>query len=209
MESATMAFQIDGQTKELELKEEIPFEQVIEAIKGDLNDPEFSITRIKLNGEDITGKSWERFSHFTLKDIKDLQVETGNIERLARETLSSLKDFTGNVIEELKRAAEQFRLGQFDQGGEVFSHTLDGIQLVNHISIMVERNLEIESRYQPNNGQTLAIQMTNLKPVIEDIFAAQKDQDWILLADLIDYELVPHFNDRLNMFRGWEERTSA
>ncbi len=204
-----MAFQIDGQTKELELKEEIPFEQVIEAIKGDLNDPEFSITRIKLNGEDITGKSWERFSHFTLKDIKDLQVETGNIERLARETLSSLKDFTGNVIEELKRAAEQFRLGQFDQGGEVFSHTLDGIQLVNHISIMVERNLEIESRYQPNNGQTLAIQMTNLKPVIEDIFAAQKDQDWILLADLIDYELVPHFNDRLNMFRGWEERTSA
>jgi len=209
MESATMAFQIDGQTKELELKEEIPFEQVIEAIKGDLNDPEFSITRIKLNGEDITGKSWERFSHFTLKDIKDLQVETGNIERLARETLSSLKDFTGNVIEELKRAAEQFRLGQFDQGGEVFSHTLDGIQLVNHISIMVERNLEIESRYQPNNGQTLAIQMTNLKPVIEDIFAAQKDQDWILLADLIDYELVPHFNDRLNIFRGWEERTSA
>ncbi|HHE46861.1 MAG TPA: hypothetical protein ENL08_04055 [Bacteroidetes bacterium] len=209
MESATMTFQIDGRTRELEFSEDLPFNRLMETIKRSVDDPSLSITRIKLNGEDITGKSWDRFAHFTLGDIKDLQVETGDIRQIARKTLNSLKDFTTNLVAELKRTAELFRLGDEVQGSEALDRTLDGIQLVNHTSIIIDKNLDLEARSPVDNGQTLTAQMINLESIIEDLFAAQKDQDWILMADLIDYELVPHFNDRNNLFRGWEERTDA
>jgi len=207
MAAADMEVVIDGQTRKLPMEMGLPFEQVMQEVKKTMVDPGISITRVKLNGEDITGSSWERFADTTVEKIKILELETGDVKKLAVETLDSLREFTDSLVDELKRAAEQFRLGNEMEGGDVFSRALDGIQLVNHTTAMVERNLEIESRYSQGNGDSMSHQFGNMEAIIEDMFASQTDRDWVLLADLIEYELIPHFAKRQKILGMWKELT--
>lgn len=209
MESSSLVVQVNGQPKELHLGDEVSFDEIIETISEEAAEPGSSITNVKLNGEDITGKDWERFAHLTAGDIRNLEIETGDMEQLALETLNSLFEFTGNLVNELKRVTELFRLGNAVQGGDVFSRAIDGIQLVNHASAMIERNLGIDPSGSQGNGNTLTQQLNNLQPILEDMFSAQKDQDWVLLADLLEYELIPHFEEREKLLRSWREKNSA
>jgi len=201
--------QVNGQAKELHLGDEVSFDKIIETINEETTEQGTSITNVKLNGEDITGMDWERFAHLTAGDIRNLEVETGDIKQLALETLNSLFEFTNNLVNELKRVTELFRLGNSVQGGDIFSRAIDGIQLVNHASAMVERNLGIETDGSKGNGNTLTQQLNNLQPILEDMFSAQQNQDWVLLADLLEYELIPHFEEREKLLRSWREKNSA
>ena len=209
METATTTVLVDGQLQELNLDGSVPFPVLMQAIKTSMDKPEMAITCVKLNGEDITGKDWERFSDLRLEHIRNLEVETGDLEQLARETLGSLGEFITDLLRELKRTAGLFRLGDYAQGGEVFSQTLDGVQLVNHTTAMVERNLGIETRLESNTGNSFSNHFINLEPILEDMFNAQRNNDWILLADLLEYEFIPYFEDRLKIINSWAEKACA
>jgi hypothetical protein len=76
--------------------------------------------------------------------------------------------------------------------------------VVNHTTAMIQHNLEIDDSRISGNGNSVAKQLGNLEPILTDMFTAQQDQDWILLADLIEYELIPHFNDRQKILTSWK-----
>ena len=203
MELSNLVVQVNGQPKELHLGDEVSFDKIIETINEETAEQGTSITNVKLNGEDITGKDWERFAHLNISDIRNLEVETGNMKKLALDTLNSLIEFTINLVIELKRVTELFRMGNAIQGGDIFSRAIDGIQLVNHASAMVERNLRIDTGGSQGNGNSLTQQLNNLQPILEDMFSSQQDQDWVLLADLLEYELIPHFEERVKLLKSW------
>ena len=209
METATPTVLVDGQLQDLYLDSSISFPLVMQAINNSMDNPGIAITRVKLNGEDITGKDWERFSDLRLEQIEQLEVETGDISQLTRETLESLREFINDLLKELKRTAGLFRLGDYMQGGEVFSQTLDGVQLVNHTTALIERNLRIDTRLENDNGTSFSNHFINLEPILEDMYNAQRNNDWILLADLLEYEFIPYFEDRLKIINTWAKRACA
>ena len=140
METATATITIDGEVKDLKLENGMPFNQIMETINNSVNSPGMAITRVSLNGEDITGENWERFAHLKFEDIDLLDIKTGNVESLALETLQSLQGFINDLMRELKRTSGFFRLGDYMQGGELFAKTLDGIQPVSYTHLTLPTN---------------------------------------------------------------------
>ena len=209
MNPTNIRIQIDGKASEIDIGKKIPFRDVMQTVHDMIEIPDVSITRVCLNGEDITGKDWEGFAQLTSDSINDLQVETGNVKNLARNTLVSLCEFIDKLVDELKRTTELLRLGSVQQSGESLARALDGIQLANHTTALVGRNLQIETEFSPGNGNSIEKNLNNLQPIIEDMFSAQNSQDWVLLADLIEYELLPHFDDRLRILRTWKDDKSV
>jgi hypothetical protein len=201
MQEMALEVKIDGRGESLSLGEGARFEDVMRAIGRSVGTPGTGITRVRLRGEDITGQSWESYLHLAPSDLTGLEVETGDVTALARQTLGSLSDFISNLIRELDRAAGLFRQGQEMAAGEAFSRALDGIQLVSHTTAMIERNLGIDTAAVQFNGRPAGEQLRRLEPILEDMFAAQRTGDWVLLSDLIEYELVPYFRDRTEIVR--------
>ena len=209
METVAQKVLIDGKPMALPINAESTFDKLMVAVKDKIVDDSYSITNVMLNGEDITGQNWERFTHLTFNDINKLDITTGDVKKIAFEMITSLHNFTDRLISELKRVAELFRLGDEMQGGEVYSQAIDGIQLVNHAAAMVERNLNNDTDSISGNGKSIAKQLSNLEPIITDMFSAQQDMDWVLLADLIEYELIPHLEERQNIMQTLKEECNC
>jgi len=196
---------INGESHSLPLDPSTTFSDVMLAINQRNPAPGFGITKVKLNGEDITGTDWTRFASLAAAEIQALEIQTGNTAVLASEMLDSLQDFTERLITELNRTVEALRIGDQQRASELYGRTLDGIQLLNHTTGMIQRNLNVDTSKIIFGGRPSSEQMQKLPPVIDDLLAAQSKGDWVLLADLIEYELIPQFEDHQQVLKLWRE----
>lgn len=200
---------INGETCNLGLHPDATFPDVMTAI-GRLDvSSGIGITKVKLDGTDITGTDWSHLSAIAAINIGSLEVETGNVAKLANELIDSLEDFAGRLVTELGRTAEFFRLGDQEKAIGQYSRVLDGIQLLTHTGEMVIRNLGFDAEQILFDGAPSTRHLKKLSPVLDDMFAAQKRDDPVLLADLIEYELIPQFEDQQKIYRLWREAYAA
>lgn len=200
-----MKLLINGEERELNLPADSSFPQLMEEVYLSSQAPDTAVTRVMLNKQNITGKDWEEYNSLTLADINTLEVETSSVKILALETIGSLRDFIQTLSIDLERAGELFRLGDQLQANDLYSRLLDGIQLIHHMTTLIERNIDLDLSGVNFKEIPISHHLKKLSPIIEDMLAAQQEEDWILLADLIEYELIPHFQDRREMLDIWEE----
>ena len=159
------------------------------------------VLQVKLNGEDVTGRDRSKLDEMPLAEIHDLDVETGDPKLLARSTLYSVADFLEMLLKEMQGAAGLFRRGYDEKSSGTFLRCLDGLQVFMHSLEKCRRllGLSFELLYVPTqNGSgdiTVAQNRGRLFEVLDAMIEAQLNQDWILLADLLEYELVPVLED--------------
>ncbi len=200
---------IDGKHRELGLHPEITFPEIM-AVIGRLDPaPGIGITRVKLNGDDVTGSDWSQLSTVAAATIHALEVETGEVSKLAHDLIDSLEDFSGRLVTELARTAESFRMGNQEKAIEQYTRALDGVQLLNHTSEMVARNISFDAEQVLFEGKPSTDHFKKLAPVLEDMISAHKRDDIVLLADLIEYELIPQFEDHQKILKLWREAYAA
>ena len=159
------------------------------------------VLQVRLNGEDVTGQDRSKLDDMPLEEIHDLDVETGDPKLLARSTLYSVADFLEMLLKEMRSAAELFRLGHDEKSSSTFLRCLDGLQVFMHSLEKCRRllGLSFELLYVPTQNSssdiTVAQNRRRLFEVLDAMIEAQLNQDWILLADLLEYELIPVLED--------------
>jgi len=196
---------IDGELQTLDLTPESNFGDVMKTVSALKTGAGIGLTTVCLNGEDITGSDWTRYASLAVAEIQALEVNTGKTATLAQELLESLDDFAGRLIGELNRIAELFRMGDLQKATELYSRALDGVQLLSHTTGMVERNLGVSPALIQFSGKPSPEHFRKLTPILDDLMTAQQKGDAVLLADLIEYELVPLFEDHQQILRLWRE----
>jgi hypothetical protein len=205
MSEQAMQVRIDGKLKELPINGGAHFDQIMDAVKEAVPNKSNSILKVSLNGEDITGKNWEGFSDLPVHEINSLEIETGDVKKIAIETIGALSEFISRLSEQLKNAADFFRIGDEGKAMSLYGNALDGVQLVNHTLALIERNLGVDSDNKDANGKMSVASFASLEPIIMDMLSAQQQSDLVLLADLIEYELIPHFEERQQLLETWKE----
>ena len=203
-----MNLTINGRAEQVATHDDATFSDLMQIVSR-VDDPGVGVTNVKLNGKDITGADWSSFSALPVKDIEHLEVHTGNLALLAGEMLNSVDDFTWRLVSELGRSSEAFRIGDQQRAFDSYARTLDGIQLLTHTTSALQRNLGIDPTSIMFAGRPSHEYFSKLQPLVDDMFAAQSREDWVLLADLIEYELIPQFEDRQRILRLWSEATNV
>jgi hypothetical protein len=137
-----------------------------------------------------------------LDDIEQLEVQTGDPRTLARSTLYSIADFLEQLIKELMNTAELFRVSANGRSAESFLRCIDGLQVFMHTMESARKllGLSFELLFVPtNNGSqeeiTVAENRRLIFAALDSMVDAQTDQDWVLLADVTEYELIPVLED--------------
>lgn len=159
------------------------------------------VLRVKLNGEDLTGKDRSHLKKMPIAEIQEIEIQTGNPKILARSSLYSVADFLEKLLNELQHTAEYFRLGDTEKSNRSFVRCLDGLQVFTHSLEQCRRLLGIsfELIYIPSSSDAYAITVAENRrkmfEVLDGMIEAQTNQDWVLLADLLEYELIPILED--------------
>jgi hypothetical protein len=136
---------------------------------------------------------------FMLNDACQLEVTTELTELSVLELLTEGCSHLGKLNLSLSQATGFYRTGDETKGREFFLELIKGMEwFVKIVSAL--RLKKIDFAETVCAGRTLVESVDVLNGILREILVAQEQGDWILLTDLLEYELVPQLELWLEIF---------
>ena len=183
-----MKLTINGvEQKESEFKGE-----TLEAILDTMvkNTPGSYIRRIWLDQQEFPSDDRETLQKKPV-DINSLEVELADLKDLVATNLSNALDYLKKLIPGFDQAADLFRTGNEQEANKYYIQILDGMDWFSEV-VNVVMSSEGEGQ-EPENS--LRIRQAKLTDLMSQMLEANKNQDWVLLADILEYEMIPFYKE--------------
>ena len=183
-----MKLTINGvEQKESEFKGE-----TLEAILDTMvkNTPGSYIRRIWLDQQEFPSDDRETLQKKPA-DINSLEVELADLKDLVATNLSNALDYLEKLIPGFDQAADLFRTGNEQEANKYYIQILDGMDWFSEVMNVVMSS-EGEGQ-EPENS--LRIRQAKLTDLMSQMLEANKNQDWVLLADILEYEMTPFYKE--------------
>jgi len=156
------------------------------------------VTGVALDGADVTGQDREAWAART--DVAELRLATQTPRELLAGSLRVSREWLPPLRAELSGCAGRFRMGEDAGAIESLLRVVEGLRLLFSGAGQIQR-------LAAGLGGTVALGLpagllddfhAQVPRLLDEIIQAQERRDWILLADLLEYDVV----ERLAQ---WEE----
>lgn len=176
---------IDGKQYDISEQNFQNLEQVFERVveEGHLDDR--IVTDVKVNNEPFTEIYPHQSEDIEMSDIESIEITTMATNEMAVEITLELYKVVNIMAEGGKRVAELFRQADDAEALDTYQDLLDVIRnFLRMIGVLRdEYSLKDHKEYE-SNAVELNELFTEMSTVLEN-------EDWILLADLLEYEFLP------------------
>jgi len=154
------------------------------------NTPGSYIRRIWLDQQEFPSDDRETLQKKSV-DINSLEVELADLKDLVATNLSNALDYLEKLIPGFDQAADLFRTGNEQEANKYYIQILDGMDWFSEV-VNVVMSSEGEGQ-EPENS--LRIRQAKLTDLMSQMLEANKNQDWVLLADILEYEMIPFYKE--------------
>ena len=128
-------------------------------------------------------------------DIDSLEVELANLKDLVTTNLANALDYLKKLIPGFEQAADLFRAGNEQEANKYYLQILDGIEWFSQVVSVIMRPDEGETELPDTDDESLEVRQKKLTDLMSQMLEANQNQDWVLLADILEYEMVPFYKD--------------
>jgi hypothetical protein len=149
------------------------------------------VTDVRLDGVDEPafrdpGLSAQPMSTFSL-----VEVETGEPQVLARRCLGEAASAVGELRLATRDTADGFRLANVEEAQEGLHHVSEGLVMVLRIVAAAGLALRRELDSVDGDGRSIGTLSNDLDAIVQVLLEAQRNEDWIQVADILEYDLNP------------------
>lgn len=131
-------------------------------------------------------------------DIKTLKVEMAHLKDLVSTNLSNALDYLEKLIPGFEKASDLFRTGSEQEANKYYVQILDGMDWFSEVVNIIMQSEEQGSEL-PDDEDSLRHRQARLTDIVSQMLEANQNQDWVLLADLLEYEMVPFYKEWQNI----------
>ncbi len=128
-------------------------------------------------------------------DIQFLEVELANLKDLVATNLSNALDYLKKLIPGFEKAADLFRTGNEQEANKYYLQILDGMEWFSQVVNIIMKPDEGEVVLSGSENENLQARQAKLTDLMSQMLEANQNQDWVLLADVLEYEMVPFYKD--------------
>ena len=154
------------------------------------NEPGSYIRRIWLDQQEFPADDRETLQKKPT-DINSLDVELANLKDLVATNLSNALDYLEKLIPGFDQAADLFRMGNEQEANKFYIQILDGMDWFSEVI-----NIVMDSEFKRSAPEdTLRLRQAKLTDLMSQMLEANKNQDWVLLADILEYEMIPFYKE--------------
>ncbi|MBF0509745.1 MAG: hypothetical protein HQK57_12585 [Deltaproteobacteria bacterium] len=167
------------------------------------------ITIIKVNDDEISHEAEMELMPESLSGIRSLEISSADPMMLAAEGIKDAQDYIKKLITGVGEALSHYRTMNIQDGGRILIKIVEGLNWFTQIVSRSEPYLHIDYASYHYQGKTLAQQFGTLHQTIMQMSEAQSRNDWVLLADLLEYELIPILQIWEGILPVLEQRSAA
>ena len=153
------------------------------------------VRRIWLEGQEVSSSAMDTLMT-SITSIELLELELAHLGDLLANNLANAKEYLEKLIPGFQKAADLFRMGNEQEAHKFYLQILDGIDWFSQVVLNI-----VKSRGNQVEGQSLGDRQEKLTGLMAQMLEANQNQDWVLMADLLEYEMIPYYED-------WQETLS-
>ena len=151
------------------------------------------VRSIKLNGQEsppdssVTRKT-------LLSEIKTLEIEVSTLSDIVDKNIENADAYLMRLIPGIEKSVELFRTGNEQEANKFFINIIDGIDWLSQVldMILAAKTISPDTVF---DGKSIQDRRTSLVNFTQQMVDANKNKDWILLADLLEYEILPYYQE--------------
>lgn len=176
---------IDGKQYEIESKNFENLEQIFSKVVSEGHLEDRVVTDVKVNEEPFTEIYPHQAEDIEMSEIQSVEIVTMAASDMAVEITLELYKVVNIMAEGSKRVSELFRQADDAEALETYQDLIEVVRnFLNMIGVLRdEYSLKDHVDYL-DSAEELNTMFTEMSAVLEN-------EDWILLADLLEYEFLP------------------
>ena len=148
--------------------------------------------QVEVNGQFFTERYPRESRYVTLGEVARLDLKTVSDEELARVILEDAANQVETLAQALTKSAALFRLAAEDEANHYFAQVLDALRWLVQTGEGACRVLEVDlGKESPPQVGDVADFLKLFQDLLDEMLQVYEEEDYILLADLMEYELLP------------------
>jgi len=168
---------------------------VLEYLKKEkFGDGDF-VASLFLNGEDIPDNARDELIDKPVSEIECLEIVSENPVVLSIRTLGKMGELTESLIGMLEESADKFRTEDEKIANKHFVGCIAALQTFVEVIIKVKALNSLDYGEIEYNSEPVSIKEDALMGIFNQLHDIQKSQDWVSMADVLEYELAPMIID--------------
>jgi hypothetical protein len=156
------------------------------------------IRRMWLDDKELPSDDWEALQK-NPSDIDSLEVELANLKDLVATNIANALDYLKKLIPGFEQASDLFRTGNEQEANKYYLQILDGIDWFSQVVTVIMKPDDGETELPDADDESLQVRQKKLTDLMSQMLEANQNQDWVLLADILEYEMVPFYKDWENI----------
>ncbi len=148
-----------------------------------------TMREVLVNGEPFEEAKLGPADRLGRERIQRLEVETIPAREMAMHFMANGQTYLSAINQSVSRVAELFRVSDEQEASEHYLNTLESLQLFLQMLQECRHILNLDFDSPTLDGMSGEERLQKLLVLIKDLLAAQEQQDWVLLADILQYDL--------------------
>jgi len=201
-----MLISIDGRPMEESLISGDNLEDILSDLTENHMPPNKIVGEVLLNGRTYTEDLPHAAVEVPRTDIESLVLVTLSSEDIARHFLDNGQNILGSMLDSLPKITELFRLGDETEANEHYLRFLESLHLT--VSLLEKVIQVMDIPYDVSIGELGSIEgrLGWLAEITTQLLRIQEENDWIYLADVLEYELTPELETLRDMLPDMKSR---
>jgi predicted transcriptional regulator len=166
-------------------------DELWEKIRVTVDSQKRLIQQVRVNGELL-----DESTCIPYKQVELIEVDTICPLALLKETYQSAIDYLPKLIDAIFQIAEYFRSGSDGEAIKLFLQAENGLhwnaQLIQNSSVLLSSQPKALEFHQRNQA------------LLKEVLEAWENEDFVTVADLMEYELAPLLREWLNFIKEYE-----
>lgn len=156
------------------------------------------LSHLEIDGVEVYGDYYEYFLQH-INEINEVKVIIKTPNEIAKDVLVSTANYLMTALPEIEKLSNEFYKTPESESWSKLADLFEGIKWILDTFMILDKNYNIEDivdSYEEWNEYAQYIY--SLKKLINEFEEVMKNQDYISIADILSYEIIPLFNDMLN-----------
>lgn len=162
------------------------------------------IRSIKLNGQESAPDSAVT-RRTPLSEIETLEMEVSTLQGIIEKNIENADAYLIRLIPGIEKAVDLFRTGNEQEANQFFINIIDGMDWLSQVLDMILAGKEI-SPDTVIDGKSFQDRQACLVDFTRQMVDANKNKDWVLLADLLEYEILPYYEEWAHLLPGFRSQ---
>lgn len=165
-----------------------------------------TLREVKVNGQPFQEVDHGPAVTLGRQAIDRLEVETVSAREVALHFLANADGYLKAIATSIERVAELFRVGDEATASSHYLNTLESLQLFMQVLQTCRDTLGLDFNRIGSGGVSVERLLRKLQRLIQELLLAQEQEDWVLLADLLQYDLAEEIASWLGVVPALKEQ---